>query len=60
MNFEAKIRELKSAANLKHALENRLAESDYKIIKCYEYFMVGLETPYDINELHEERESIRV
>ena len=39
--------------------EKKLASSDYKIIKCYEYSLAGLDLPYDINELHAEREAIR-
>lgn len=41
------------------ALEAQLTETDYQIIKCYEYSLVGLELPYDIQALHEEREAIR-
>lgn len=37
----------------------QLAASDYKVIKCYEYSLVGLDMPYDIEELHAERESLR-
>lgn len=37
----------------------QLTASDYKVIKCYEYSLVGLEMPYDIEELHAERESLR-
>lgn len=40
-------------------LENRLAQSDYKIIKSYEYELAGLELPYDIETLHAERQAIR-
>ena len=40
-------------------LKSQLAETDYKIIKCYEYSLVGMELPYDIQTLHEEREQIR-
>ncbi|HZK21147.1 MAG TPA: hypothetical protein VFC76_02600 [Oscillospiraceae bacterium] len=36
-----------------------LKTTDYKIIKAYEYELAGLETPYDISELHTERETIR-
>jgi len=25
---------------------------DWKVAKCYEYSLAGLEAPYDINELH--------
>lgn len=40
-------------------LEHILGSDDYKIIKCYEYSLVGKELPYDINELHKERQSMR-
>lgn len=40
-------------------LTSMLAESDYKIIKCYEYQMAGLELPYDIKALHAERQAMR-
>lgn len=32
---------------------------DWKVAKCYEYQLAGLEAPYDINELHAQRDSIR-
>ena len=32
---------------------------DWKIAKCYEYQLAGLEAPYDINELHAVRQAIR-
>lgn len=40
-------------------LKKQLAETDYKIIKCSEYQLTGLETPYDIVSLHAERQTIR-
>ena len=48
-NIKFKIEELKT----------ELAMSDYKIIKASEYQLLGLELPYDLNELHRERQSIR-
>ena len=33
--------------------------TDYKIIKDYEYSQVGLETEYDMAELHQERQELR-
>jgi hypothetical protein len=42
-------------ANLKSQLEN----TDYKIIKCSEYQLMGLEIPYDIAVLHNERQALR-
>lgn len=40
-------------------LECDLTASDYKIIKCYEYSLAGEELPYDIEQLHIERQLIR-
>ena len=40
-------------------LKKQLAETDYKIIKCYEYQLAGLELPYDIQTLHTERQVLR-
>ena len=37
----------------------KLSQTDYKVIKCYEYALVGLELPYDMNELHAERQAYR-
>lgn len=40
-------------------LKLKLASTDYKITKCYEYSLVGKELPYDIVSLHEEKQSYR-
>lgn len=40
-------------------LKSELAETDYKIIKAYEYSLVGLSLPYNIEQLHAERQAIR-
>lgn len=40
-------------------LRIHLKTTDYKIIKSYEYHLAGLDAPYDISELHAEREVIR-
>jgi hypothetical protein len=40
-------------------LKELLNETDYKIIKCSEYQLAGLELPYDIAELHTQRQAIR-
>lgn len=40
-------------------LKEELKSSDYKIIKCYELDLVGEPMPYNILDLHEERQSIR-
>lgn len=36
-----------------------LTETDYKIIKCSEYQLAGLELPYDVAILHTERQALR-
>ncbi len=40
-------------------LKHRLSDSDYKIIKCTEYSLAGKKAPYDIAQLHKERQSVR-
>lgn len=40
-------------------LKSQLAETDYKIVKCSEYQLAGIELPYDIQLLHTERQSLR-
>lgn len=40
-------------------LKKQLEITDYKIIKCSEYQLAGLELPYDIETLHQERQAIR-
>lgn len=49
------VKQIKTIEDLK--LE--LADTDYKVIKCVEYQLAGLEIPYDIQELNENRQSIR-
>ena len=41
-------------------LKKQLSSTDYQVIKCYEYSLAGLDLPYDITALHEEREALRV
>jgi hypothetical protein len=40
-------------------LKAQLQETDYKIIKCSEYQLAGQPLPYDIQELHAERQATR-
>lgn len=40
-------------------LKTELSDGDYKIIKCYEAQMAGEVLPYDILEIHKERNKIR-
>lgn len=49
---ELKLREIRT-------LKNELSSTDYKVIKCMETVMVGGEMPYDMAELHAERQRIR-
>ena len=41
------------------ALKKALSESDYKITKCYECSLLGDDLPYNVQELHRERQEIR-
>ena len=36
-----------------------IAASDYKIIKTYEYTLLGEQTEYDIEAVHAERQALR-
>ena len=52
----------KANAEKENKLKNLVKElesTDYKVIKCYEYSLVGEELPYDIGVLHAKRQSIR-
>lgn len=40
-------------------LKAELAATDYQVIKSYEYTLAGVEPPYDIAELHFQRQTIR-
>ena len=40
-------------------LKKQLDETDYMIIKSSEYQILGMEIPYDLSELHTERQTIR-
>lgn len=40
-------------------LKAQLAATDYKVIKCSECQLLGMEMPYDVAELHAERQAIR-
>ena len=41
------------------SLKSELQESDYKVIKCAEAICLNVELPYDMTELHNERQSLR-
>ena len=40
-------------------LKSELQESDYKVIKCAEAICLNEELPYNMTELHKERQSLR-
>lgn len=40
-------------------LKKQLSDTDYKIVKCSEYQLAGKEIPYDIIDLHNERQVLR-
>ena len=40
-------------------LKEQLAATDYKVIKCAECQLLGLEMPYDVVALHAERQELR-
>lgn len=40
-------------------LKKQLSATDYKVIKCAECQLLGEEMPYDVVELHAERQAIR-
>lgn len=52
--IEQKIRDLKSKLS---SQESDIG--DWKIAKCIEYSTLGLEPPYDLNELHAQRQAVR-
>ena len=40
-------------------LKEQIAQTDYKVIKCSECSLAGIELPYDIKVLNEERQALR-
>ena len=41
------------------SLKSELQESDYKVIKCAEAVCLNEELPYNMTELHKERQALR-
>ena len=41
------------------SLKSELQESDYKVIKCAEAMCINTELPYNMTELHKERQAWR-
>ena len=54
-----KIENLAYYKNQIKALKEELDNTDYKVIKCYEAFLVGEAMPYNAQDLHTSRQSIR-
>lgn len=54
-----KIQNLAYYKNQIKALKEELDNTDYKVIKCYEAFLVGEAMPYNAQDLHTSRQSIR-
>lgn len=40
-------------------IKSELQESDYKVIKCAEAICLNAELPYNMTELHNERQALR-
>lgn len=53
-SIEQRIRDLKSKL---YSHESEIG--DWKIAKCNEYNMVGEKPPYDVEELHRQRQEVR-
>lgn len=49
----------KTAAEKIAELKAQLSATDYKVIKCSECQLLGQEMPYDVAELHAQRQAIR-
>lgn len=39
--------------------KSKLESTDYQIIKCFEYSLLNIELPYDLEKLHTERQTMR-
>lgn len=56
MKRQAQIRSLRDEID---TLKLQLDSTDYKIVKTYEYSLVGMESDYDVDALHAERQALR-
>ena len=55
---EAELAEQERQASIE-SLKMQLAETDYKVIKVAECLACGLDAPYDVAALHQERQAFR-
>jgi len=53
------VEEINETLNEINSLKAEIATTDYQIIKCYEYSLIGLGMPYDIEQLHADRQTLR-
>ena len=51
--------ERKDTAEEEAYIKKMHSDGDYKIIKSYEYSLMNIEIPYDMEQLHSERQNIR-
>lgn len=56
MARQKQIREVTAQIN---DLKEQIAASDYKVIKTYEYSLLGEQTEYDMEAVHAERQALR-
>lgn len=52
--IEQKIRDLKTKLSCQES-----DIGDWKVAKCMEYSTLGLDAPYDLQKLHEQRQAVR-
>jgi hypothetical protein len=55
---DAEVAEMERQATIE-SIKMQLAESDYKVIKIAECLACGLDAPYDVAVLHQERQALR-
>lgn len=59
LNFAREQEEKEIAKNEIDKIQEQLNNTDYKIVKCSEYQLAGLDMPYDIKALHKTRQELR-
>lgn len=59
LDFARQTEEQANAKTEIEKLQEELNDTDYKIIKCSEYQLAGIPIPYDIAELHLQRQKLR-
>ncbi len=60
LTSEERDRKAQQICNLTQDLVSPVSEiGDWKVAKCYEYSLMGKESPYDLKELHAKRQAVR-